>query len=152
MKDWAVEVESISLRFVFFIAVERVVSKVSALAIFRVLMVKELIHFLVGLHSRLPLRVLQALEQIQILIVIHILDRVLVGVLLIGLIAIELLDGDVIKFVHELAAPLLLRLELSLLVEVSFANARLHNVGRFVDQVEVRGSLRVVVPHHLEIV
>ena len=91
-------------------------------------MVEELVDLFVGLHPCLPLRMLQTLEQIQILVLVHVLDRVLVGVLLVCLIAIELLDGDVVKLVHNLAAPLLLGLEFSLLVEVCFANARLHDV------------------------
>lgn len=72
---------------------------------------------------------------------------------MIGLIAIELLDRYVIELVHNLAAPLLLRSKVSLLVEVGLADAGLHGVlgVRLRGDAEFGGGLGVLGPH-LEVV
>ena len=83
------------------------------------------------------------LKQVHIFF-FQVLNCVLVLVWLVGFVSIQLFDGDVIEAVHNLPASLLLRLKLSLFVEVSLTNARLH-VGLIVRvELQIRCCLRML--------
>ena len=65
-------------------------------------------------------------ESNVLFLVLLIVNSLLHFVMLVSISLVEFFDRDVIKMIHDLLAFLLLLLKLSILVEIGFADTRMH--------------------------